>query len=69
MMNWNINTITNEHNYSVEYIYVPFRDALFREKSIQTHRKFDRLSLGKADQSLAFYLKKLSREAQTMFVV
>ena len=34
MMNWNINTIANEHNYSVEYIYVPFRDALFREKSI-----------------------------------
>ena len=57
MMNWNINTITNEHNYSVEYIYVPFRDALFREKSIQTHRKFDRLSLGKAKQSLAFYLE------------
>ena len=69
MMNWNINTITNEHNYSVEYIYVPFKDALFREKSIQTHRQFDRLSLGKADQSLAFYLKKLSREAQTMSVV
>lgn len=35
MMNWNANTITNEHNYSVEnYIYVPFKDALFREKSI-----------------------------------
>ena len=60
MMNWNINTIANEHNYSVEYIYVPFKDALFREKSIQTHRQFDRLSLGKAKQSLAFYLKQRS---------
>ena len=33
MVNWNINTIVNKHNYSVEYIYVPFRDALFRDKS------------------------------------
>ena len=29
----NINTITNEHNYSVEYIYVPFRDALLMGES------------------------------------
>ena len=68
MKNWNMTNITINHN-DVEYIYVPFKDALFREKSIQTHRQFDRLSLGKADQSLAFYLKKLSREAQTMSVV
>lgn len=68
MKRWNTKNITINH--SVEnYIYVPFKDALFREKSIQTHRQFDRLSLGKADQSLAFYLKKLSREAQTMSVV
>jgi hypothetical protein len=33
MMNWNIDTIANEHNYSVEYIYVPFRDALLMGKS------------------------------------
>ena len=67
MKRWNTKNITINH--SVEYIYVPFKDALFREKSIQTHRQFGRLSLGKADQSLAFYLKKLSREAQTMSVV
>ena len=34
MTNWTINTnITINHN-DVEYIYVPFKDALFREKSI-----------------------------------
>lgn len=33
MMNWSINTITIEHNYNVEYIDVPFKDALFRDKS------------------------------------
>ena len=57
MKQWNTKNITTNH--SVEYIYVPFKDALFREKSIQTHRQFGRLSLGKADQSLAFYLKKI----------
>ena len=43
MMNWNINTIANEHNYSVEYIYVPFSHALFRDKSNQTHMQFKKI--------------------------
>ena len=38
MMNWNINTIANEHNYSVEYIYVPFKDALLMGEFNQTRR-------------------------------
>lgn len=33
MRNWNITNITINHS-DVEYIYVPFQDALFREKSI-----------------------------------
>ena len=33
MKNWNMTNITINHN-DVEYIYVPFKDALFREKSI-----------------------------------
>lgn len=32
MKRWNTKNITINHN--VEYIYVPFKDALFREKSI-----------------------------------
>ena len=35
MANWTM--ITIEHNYSVEYIDVPFNDALFRDKSNQAH--------------------------------
>ena len=31
MRNWNITDITINHN-GVEYIYVPFQDALFRDK-------------------------------------
>ena len=59
MTNWNSTIITINHT-SVEYIYVPFQDALFREKSIQTHRQFNRLSLGKATKSLAFILCTVS---------
>ena len=34
MRNWTINAINTINHSDVEYIYVPFQDALFRDKSI-----------------------------------
>ena len=37
MTNWTINAINTINHNDVEYIYVPFKDALFRDKSNQAH--------------------------------
>lgn len=56
MANLAINTITIEHNNSVEYIDVPFNDALFRDKSNQAHSSTNEIITRQGDNSLAFYL-------------
>ena len=49
--------MTIEHN-SVEYINVPFKYALFRDKSNQAHNSKMKLELDKANKALSFYLKQ-----------
>ncbi len=43
MTNWTINAINTINHNDVEYIYVPFNYALFRDKSNQTHRQFKKI--------------------------
>lgn len=45
--------MTIEHN-SVEYINVPFKYALFRDKSNQAHNSKMKLELNKANKALFF---------------
>ena len=55
--------MTIEHN-SVEYITVPFKCALFRDKSNQANNSKMKLELDKANKALSFYLhSQLNRES------
>ena len=58
MANWTM--ITIEHNYNVEYIDVPFKDALFRDKSNQAHSSINEIITRQGDNSLAFILCTVS---------
>ena len=55
--------MTIEHN-SVEYINVPFKYALFKDKSNQANNSKMKLELDKANKTLSFYLhSQLNRES------
>ena len=63
MTNWTINAINTINHNDVEYIYVPFNHALFRDKSNQTHKQFKKIITrqGETKPCFLFEVEKHSR--------
>ena len=61
MTNWTINAINTINHNDVEYIYVPFNYALFRDKSNQTHRQFKKIITRQGETKPCFLFARLAQ--------
>ena len=61
MTNWTINAINTINHNDVEYIYVPFNYALFRDKSNQTHRQFEKIITRQGETKPCFLFARLAQ--------
>lgn len=65
MANWTM--ITIEHNYNVEYIDVPFEDALFRDKSNQAHSSINEIITRQGETKPCFLFEVRETQQNGLF--